>query len=285
MRYEHIFRAVYEQPWLVTPAGWDTIHMLLQRHMGDQELPSLLETPQQAGTDFFGDPIAEFEIVDRVAVVPIRGTMIHHAGSFEKVCGACSHQDVARDLDKGVDAVERGRADAIALSINSPGGMAVGTPELARKVAGIQEAGIRIEAFTDELMASAAYYVAAGCTAVFSTRSAFVGSIGTMIAILDRSEQYKAAGLNMKLFASGSIKGAGTPGVPLTEAQQAHYQALVNALSGPFFRHVDGYRGTDSQSFEGGVFVGEQAADKGLVDGFAESFTEFLEGIRTRAKS
>jgi hypothetical protein len=99
-----------------------------------------------------------------------------------------------------------------------------GTEELAADVAAL--AKIKpVHAFIDDLGASAAYWVASQAQAVYATASARVGSIGVILPFIDSTEAFKQAGLKVEVFAAGKFKSAGTPGVPLTDAQRALLQS------------------------------------------------------------
>ena len=110
----------------------------------------------------------------------------------------------------------------IVLDIDSPGGTVAGTPEAAAQIAAANKVK-RVDAWTGNLMCSAAYYLAAGCRGVYAAPSATVGSIGVYLPVVDRSEMYKAMGVKVDIIKSGKYKGMGFPGTSLTDDQRGTF--------------------------------------------------------------
>lgn len=276
MRFQHVIEAVYTQPWAITPAGWRAVHGIVRPHINGK----LPETPRaEADTDIFGDPIPSMEINPRgTAIIPIQGTLIQHAGVLEKMCGACSYDDIVRDITL---ARETNGVKRILFDIASPGGMAVGNQEVCDLVNETREDGVECHAFADSQICSAAFNIAAGCNGIYITSSCFAGSIGCLMAILDESEAFAEAGLKVEMFASGKYKGAGTEGTALTEEQREYFQGLSDAFADMFKNNVRANRsGIPEESMEGQVFVGQQGIDAGVVDELVTDIEEVLEMIQ-----
>lgn len=263
MKFQQIIQAVYFEPWSITREGWSAVHAIVGPRLADPAAP-LPKAEDDPETDFFGNAIPKLEVTDEgVAIVPVCGTLLQHASMLDKMCGACSYDDIVRDL--GVACSVRALSK-IVLHIDSPGGMCRGNQEAAARVAAIRESGIRIEAVTDTVMASAAYNLAAGCHRISCTPTAMVGSIGSMSAMLDASLAYEMRGLKVEVLASGPLKGAGWPGTSLTPEQRDYLQGLVDKYAGMFKDHVRAYRPVDEEAMQGQVFIGSAARDVGLVD-------------------
>ncbi|MDD5350731.1 MAG: S49 family peptidase [Chthoniobacteraceae bacterium] len=265
MNLPHILQAVYTAPWAITREGWSAVHAIVKQHAAGQPVPKLDADPDQ---DFFGNPMPKMQVTDAgVAIIPICGTLMNHAGLLEKMCGACSYDDIRHDLDTalGVRALQK-----IVLHIDSPGGTCNGSQEIADKIARIRESGVRIEAVTDSQICSAAYNLAAGCNSISATRTSVIGSIGVIIAMLDESLAYEMQGYTRDLITSGPLKGTGYPGTSLSSEQRAYLQGTVDAYFKMFRAHVLNYRPTNDESMQGQVFIGEQAYDAGLVDELIE---------------
>jgi ClpP class serine protease len=136
---------------------------------------------------------------------------------------------------------------------------------------------VRCEAVTDGLMCSACYDMVAGCSRIYCTPSAVVGSIGAMTAFLDQSIRYEMAGLKVEMFTSGPIKGTGQPGTALTDEQRAYLQAGVDKYAEMFKSHVRQHRMMDEADMHGGTFIGSDAVDAGLVDELVDDCEECFE--------
>ncbi len=268
MNINRIISKVYCEPWAITQQGFDTIHGTVQRHLVTPHAP----ISQDQETNINGDPMPKLEIRDGVAIVPIKGPLFQHAGMMEKFCGACSYDDIKRDLNS---AIEYG-AETIWLNISSPGGQCVGNQECADRVSALCKEGYDIYAFTDSEMCSAAYNIAAGCRGIVSTRTAWIGSVGAMMALLDKSEAYKMQGLKTELFKSGPLKGVGTSGVSLTDDQRTYLQGLVDTFAGMFKANVNEHRHPKDGSMNGQAIIGETAVGFGLVDEICEDLEDAI---------
>src|SRR6185295_17363940 len=115
------------------------------------------------------------------------------------------------------------------------------TPELAGKVAGIAKRK-NVVAFTDSLMASAAYYIASAAKAIYATPSSTVGSIGTALELVNITEALKQRGLSVELFTSDKYKQAGHPARPLTDDHRKYFQDRVNDQAIEFKNFVKDHR-------------------------------------------
>ncbi len=273
MNLPHIIQAVYTRPWAITREGWSAVHAIVKTRLDDLNAP-LPKADDDEDTDFFGQPLPKMQVTDDgVAIIPICGVLMQHAGLIERMCGACSYDDIRRDLDtaQGVRALRK-----IVLHIDSPGGYINGCPETADKISRVRESGIRIEAVSDTQICSAAYWLAAGCHSIECTRSADIGSIGVLLALLDSSLAFEMEGLKRELFTSGPLKGIGISGTSLTDEQRLHLQDGVDQCFDMFRTHVLRYRGLDDDTMQGQSFIGPAALNAGLVDELVDDVAERL---------
>ena len=158
---------------------------------------------------------------------------------------------------------------AVMLLIDSPGGAAAGTAELADDVRALAQ-DKPVHAHIEDLGASAAYWVASQADRITVNATGEVGSIGTMAAIADTSKAAEDAGIKVHVLSTGAYKAAGVPGAPITDEQVAHLQDRVNDLNGHFLEAVAEGRLVPRERVEewasGKVWGGEKAAAMGLVD-------------------
>jgi ClpP class serine protease len=141
-----------------------------------------------------------------------------------------------------------------------------GVPELAAKIRQ-WSATKPIHAFSDGLMASAAYWLAAGCASISCTRSADVGSIGVYMALIDESENWKKEGYRMVLIKAGTRKAEGIAGLPVSDAAIRAWQTEVDAIYKMFTSDIRLTRAAVAASaMQGQCFMGDAAAAAGLVD-------------------
>lgn len=159
----------------------------------------------------------------------------------------------------------------IMLIIDSPGGSAAGTDDLYQEISAAA-AQKPVVAFIEDLGASAAFYAACGATEIYANNpGAWVGSIGTVMTIYDVSKQATDAGVEAVVFATGDLKGAGTPGAPLTQDQRDYFQGLIDNTQKLFDAAVSTGRELNAKQLAavrtGQVWPASQAAGLGLIDG------------------
>src|SRR5688572_24263741 len=138
--------------------------------------------------------VAEAELRDGIAIIPVGGPMAIGLGEFEKGAGAVDMDDVSAELD---EAEENPDVKAIILDFDSPGGTVNGTFELCEKISAVEKP---IFAFTRGTMASAAYAAACSTDRIFATKTAVVGNIGVFTTFTDLSGMANNLGIAVKVF-------------------------------------------------------------------------------------
>lgn len=265
MRLQRIIHAAYSTPLYITAQGHETIDAVLRPHLTRGELPRI----KAEDMGIFGDA-PEMDIEGGIATIPIHGPLLQHAGMLDKMCGACSYDDIKANIGQAMSQGVKG----IILDINSPGGEMTGCEETAKLIAEASDV-IPVYAFTDSTMASAAYHLAAGATGIFVTGSSSVGSIGCIIGFLDTSKAMEAQGVKPVYITSGKFKGAGARGTSLTEDQYDYLQGMVMDAADSFKSFITEHRsGVEDETMQGQVFFGRNAAENGLVDGLVSGIDE-----------
>lgn len=213
-----------------------------------------------------------------IAVIGLQGVLMKHVSSLTRGTSTVMARDQIRR------AVADPEIKQILLMIDSPGGTAAGTDELARDVASANKRK-PVTAFITDLGASAAYWIASQAGRVFTNRAGMVGSIGTYMVLTDSSGSAAQLGVKVHVIRAGEFKGMGTPGTEITSEQIARAQRIVDALNDLFLRGVaQGRRLTLKQVREladGDVHVGESALQLGLVDG-VRTDDEIIETLRSQ---
>jgi capsid assembly protease len=251
--------------WLMRPVEHASMMKIIER---------MEDMPKREGVDICGDA-TEFEsmqIQDGTAIIPIRGVMVHGLKMAEKVDSVVCAEDIEKDIKF---AMESSDVKRVVFDIDSPGGMYNGTPELGDVIAKYH--GVKpMAAFTNGLMASAAYWTGITSGSVYMSRSASVGSIGVVMMWPDVSKAMEGEGVKIKVFSSGEFKGM-TPEVELTGSQESYLQSRVMSLANEFYSHVKEARaGVNESAFDGRTFQAAEALELGLVDGLARNVEEVI---------
>lgn len=205
---------------------------------------------------------APFELDEELAVVDVRGPLVHHAHPLWD-----SYESIQARVLAANDCAE---SRAVCLRIDSPGGDVDGCFDLARWIRSQrQRSGKPHFAFVDGLAASAAYALACATDWVIVPDTALVGSIGVIEGLRDQVTADRMMGLAYYFASSGARKADGNPHVPITEEAAAALQSHVDGLAEVFFALVADFRGMpleEVRGLEAGVRFGAQAVAAGLAD-------------------
>lgn len=229
--------------------------------------------PQAFGMEWDVEPAPKPDQQNGVAVVNIRGPLMHHAGwFFDSYEGIRSR--VAAALDAG--------PQALVLRFDSPGGLVSGMIETARALRAMaDEAAVPMIAYVDGSASSAAYALACACDRIVVPPTGMVGSVGTLDVLTDATSQAEMFGLKHRLVTSGARKGDGNPIVPISDEAVAAVQQRVDELAGVFFAHVADRRGIGADevaALQAALATGAEAVRLGLADE-VQTFDELLASL------
>ena len=214
-----------------------------------------------------------------VAMVFMAGPMMKGRSKY----GGTSTIDTRRAIRAATKA--RG-VESIMLHVDSPGGHAAGTMELAEEVE--RAAAVKpVHAHIDDLGASAAVWGIAPATRVTVNRAGKVGSIGVFSVVEDWSKAYDEAGVKVHVISTGDYKGAFVEGTEVTEGQIAYLRGLVEHTNDLFLSTVAKGRGLSREQVEasadGRVYPAPEALKRGLVDA-VESWDAAMAAIPQRQR-
>ncbi len=276
MRYARIIETLVAKRWMITPEMHATLCGLVRSKLGESLAPAIdAKAPTMAdrGKDIFGDQIESMSVENGVAVIPVCGVLANKVGLIEKSCGVCDYRDIQADID---EAYNDPRIDAVALNIDSPGGTVTGCYETADAIARLAEKKPMV-AFTDGMMCSAAYYIAAPCKAIVATPSSVVGSIGCILQLLDDSKAWEMYGYKVETFRSDELKAVGASGTTLSDQQRVYLQELVDEGANRFKNWVSQHRRIDrGTGMDGRVFTADGAEAEGLIDRVVGSIADAI---------
>lgn len=258
MKFVHLLSRLTGTFWFITEDALENITHLLESRIAGVALQSIdMKRPP-------GDIVAiraQEGSGPATVTIPIHGVIGRGLSPLEMACGGA-------DIDTIESAFDAANCDPavtkIVLDINSPGGTVTGVPELAKKIATTKTK--TVEARSDSLIGSAAYYLAAAADEIIVTPTTQVGSIGVVAQIRETIDPTSPDGrTRLRVFRSGADKVMGMDG-PLTEAQAAHMQSRADFL-GSMFRAfvVQQHPGVKPESMTGLTYFGEEAVARGLA--------------------
>lgn len=227
----------------------------------------------------FEDDALVLTVENGIATIPVKGIMMgRNVPTWEKqIYNFIDVNDVEILLKDAINSTE---VKAIVLDIDSPGGSVQGINEIYDMIIKARTAKPVI-ASTNGYCCSASYEIASACSAIYATKSAYVGAIGTYIILTDSSEYYKKFGLKNILIKAGEFKGLGAEGLEITQEQIQALQAEVNYLNDIFKANVrkGRERDIDDSVMQGLAYYGELAKNNGLVDEIVSDYDEVISEV------
>lgn len=212
-----------------------------------------------------------YQLVGSVAVIGVNGVIARRSSQVNQ-----ASQPRGTSVEQIQSAMRDARGNpnvrSILLRVDSPGGNVDGIQGLASEIRAQrgQPGAKPVWASIEGMGASAAYWIAAQSNRVNIEQDAHAGSIGVYSAVVDSSAKADKEGIKVHLISSGGVKGAGMPGVPVSEAALAHYQGLVDTHYANFLGDVAAGRGLSMEQAralgDGRIWVGPQAKSAGLAD-------------------
>lgn len=203
------------------------------------------------------------------SVVSVQGTIAQSStDAFGVESGSYQHKATV----EYIKSLTKNEGDkGILLYLDTPGGSLYESDELYRALAAYhEETGRPIWAYMASTCASGGYWASMAAQHLVANYNTTTGSIGVYIALTDTSGLYEKLGVDTVLVRSGSNKGVGTAGVPITEKQRAVYQESVDEGYERFVQLVAQGRGMQEDEAralsDGRTYTAKQALAKGLVD-------------------
>ena len=183
-------------------------------------------------------------------------------------------------LSKLTGAIERAfklwRLEAVALAINSPGGSAVQSALIARRIRELaDENGIPVFAFAEDVAASGGYWLALAADEIYANESSIIGSIGVISSSFGFSDLIKRLGIERRLHTAGAKKAMLDPFQPEKPSDVSHLKGIQADIHESFEAMVRERRGKrlkgkEKELFSGAFWTGARALELGLIDGLGD---------------
>ncbi len=210
-----------------------------------------------------------------VALIPISGVLTVEGDSYLGQA-TLSSETIVGFIEEAED---NEKIEAILLEINSPGGSAVASDEIAEAV---KKAGKPVLAVIRETGASGGYWVASAADHVIANRMAVTGSIGVISSYLEFSGLMEEYGVGYERLVAGERKDIGTSFRKLEEEEKAILQKKINRIHDFFIEEIARNRKIDEEKVRqlatGEFYLGVEALQLGLIDqlGGRETAEEYL---------
>src|SRR5438309_905413 len=177
---------------------------------------------------------------------------------------------------EALERLEKSRAAAVIVHINSPGGTTAGSEQLYDSLMRLK-AKKPLVVVVEGLAASGGYITAIASDHIIAQQSSLVGSIGVLFQFPNVSELLKTVGVKVEEVKSTPLKAAPNGFEPTSPEARAALDALVKDSYAWFKVLVKERRGMDDTPLEkvvdGRVFTGRQAIDLKLIDQIGDEKT------------
>src|SRR3954451_15710811 len=168
------------------------------------------------------------------------------------------------------------RLGGVALAVNSPGGSPVQSALLFRRIRQLaEEKGVPVFAFAEDVAASGGYWLALAADEVYAEETSVVGSIGVVSASFGLQDVLRRLGIQRRLYTAGERKALLDPFLaedPHGVERLTRIQREMHATFRELVRTRRGAKliGGDEELFNGDIFTGRSALERGLVDGIGD---------------
>jgi signal peptide peptidase SppA len=180
---------------------------------------------------------------------------------------------VARPLER---AFRMGRARAVALVINSPGGSPVQSHLIYRRIRQLAAENDRpVIAFAEDVAASGGYMIACAGDEIVCDPSSIVGSIGVVGGSFGFVGLMNKLGIERRLYTAGERKVTLDPFLPENPEDVARLKELQQEIHAGFIDLVKQSRGArltgpEKTVFSGEYWTGTKAIELGLADAIGD---------------
>jgi signal peptide peptidase SppA len=173
-------------------------------------------------------------------------------------------------------AFEMSKTPAVALIINSPGGSAVQSSLILKRIRALaDEFEKKVHVFLEDVAASGGYYLAIGGDEIYAEPSSIVGSIGVISSGFGFVEAIDKLGIQRRVYTAGRSKAILDPFLPekpedierLSALQRDAHDVFIGAVKE---RRAGKLKGPDAELFSGAFWSGKQALEFGLIDGISD---------------
>lgn len=201
-----------------------------------------------------------------VAVIKVSGQITTEKAKGAFTTPTASSEDIVKFLS---DALKDDAIKAVILDINSPGGSAVASSEIASAVARVREKKPVISVIR-EVGASGGYWIASATERIFCNPMSTTGSIGVVSSYLEVAGILENYNVTYQRLVFGKYKDTGSPYRRLTDEERSLLQKKLDIVGGAFIDTVAKNRNLSREKVKeyatGMALLGSEAMEMGLVD-------------------
>ena len=202
-----------------------------------------------------------------IAWIKVRGIIAqdNNSGPFSRPQGSSA---IAKRIRS---AAEDKNVKAIVLDINSPGGTVASVQNIYEELQKAKISGKKIVALFRDVAASGGCYIAMAADKIVAEPGTITGSVGVIMQTSNVEGLFEKIGVKVTPITSGKYKDIGSSYRPMTDAEKAILQDMVDDTYAQFFAAVKAGRPNVkpedlTEYTDGRVFTGQRAYNLGFVD-------------------
>ncbi len=229
--------------------------------------PAVKCTGKASGTTGVMSSLSFKENAPSVAWIKVRGVIAtdNSSSPFSRPQGAGAIAKKIREAGEDKD------VKAIVLDINSPGGTVAAVQNIYSEILKAKKNGKKVIALFRDVAASGGFYIAMAADKIVAEPGTITGSVGVIMQSANVEGLFNKIGVKMVPITSGKYKDMGSAYRPMTEAEKALLQDMVNDTYTQFFAAVKAGRPdveekTLLEYTDGRVFTGQRAYNLGFID-------------------
>ncbi len=175
------------------------------------------------------------------------------------------------------------KAPSVAIVINSPGGSAVQSSLMFKRIRQLAEENKKkVYVFCEDVAASGGYYLAVAGDEIYADASSIVGSIGVIFASFGFDKAIDKLGIERRVYTAGTNKNALDSFLPENPEDIERIKAVQRDVHDVFIgvvkdRRAGKLRAPDAELFSGLFWSAAKALDLGLIDGVSDVRTKMRE--------
>lgn len=174
-------------------------------------------------------------------------------------------------------------AKAVAIQINSPGGSAVQSVLIFKRIRALaKEKNLKVYVFAEDVAASGGYLLSLAGDEIYADASSIVGSIGVITSGFGFNELINRIGIQRRVITAGENKTTLDPFLPEKPEDVERIRSLQRDVHAEFIGIVKERRGAridqaGDSLFTGEFWSGRKAVELGLIDGLADLYSKMRE--------
>jgi signal peptide peptidase SppA len=167
-------------------------------------------------------------------------------------------------------------AKAVAIQINSPGGSAVQSVLIFKRIRALaKEKNLKVYVFAEDVAASGGYLLALAGDEIYADPSSIVGSIGVVTATFGFNELINKIGVQRRVYTAGVEKDTLDPFLPEKPGDVERIKGIQRDVHDEFIALVKERRSARIEQagdslFTGAFWSGRKALELGLIDGLSD---------------